>query len=672
MHHGMARVGVDVGGTFTDAIMVDDDGSVRAVKVLTRVAKPWISVTEAIERLGGVSKTEFLVHATTLGTNMLLGQMGLEKPEVVLLASRGFRDILEIGRQARPEPYNAFFSKPRPLVPRHKRIEISARVYPGGESVEPSVEEIRSIVLQHCKSNTVFVIHVLHCYKRPGVEKRVAEIVRRACPEALDVISSCDVDPLPGEYERVSTAVVNAILRPMFRRYLEALEKSLRARDFRGRILVMQSNGGLAPLEYAIEKPVYFIESGPAAGAVAAAALARVRGDNLVLSFDMGGTTAKASLITGYEPMLTDYFEVGGRYHAGRLVRGSGYPVRVPHIDLVEVSAGGGTIIWVDKGGALRAGPLSAGANPGPACYARGGDKPTITDAHLLLGRLPAVIADGLLELDSTLALSIYESLARVLGLDAYTVAAEALRLVNMEMARALRLVSIERGVEPSTATLYAFGGAGPLHAAELAEDVGIERVVVPPYAGTFSALGLVAASYRLSERIFVGRELEDVDTGLLEARISETVKILEDLVDCAPVVTVKAALRFRGQGGSLLVNYTRDIDGLHYGFVEKYRETYGMLPPEPRPPVVLDYVLVEVACPASMPRVRGYPVPSREHRRRAYFLQHGWEEATVYNGVPWEARGPAILELPDTTVVVPPGWKLERGELGEVILEKL
>jgi len=669
----MMRVGVDVGGTFTDAIAVGPGGEVRLVKVLTRVSRPWVSVVEAVEKLGGAHRFDTIVHATTLGTNMLLGQVGLEKPEVVLLASKGFRDVIEIGRQARPDPYNAFFDKPRPLVPRRNRVEINARVYAWGERLEPSEEEVRSIAERYCGARTVFVIHVIHCYRdRGGLEARIAEIIRRACPEALDVVTSCSVDPLPGEYERASTAIVNAMLRPMFREYLSKLEEALRARGFRGKLLVMQSNGGLAPALRAREKPVYFIESGPAAGVVAAAALARMRGDETVISFDMGGTTAKASLIQGFEPLLTDYFEVGGRYHAGRLVRGSGYPIRVPHVDLVEVSAGGGTIIWVDKGGALRAGPLSAGAQPGPACYARGGNKPTVTDAHLILGRLPPVIAGGLLELDSTLAMRVYEELARAAGLDPYTTASEALRLVNTEMARAIRLVSIERGVDPSRATLYAFGGAGPLHAAELAEEVGVWRVIVPPFAGVFSALGLVAAGYRASERIYIGRRVEDVDAGVVEEEVGRVVSKLVKDVDCRHITAVRAAMRFEGQGGVILVEFKPNMGELVEGFRARYRSLYGMLPPEPHPPIILDYLLVEVYCSSKLPRLRGYPAPTRELRRRAYFLEQGWLEADVYNGVPRGARGPAILELPDTTVVVPPGWGIERGEYGEVILEKL
>lgn len=669
------RVAIDVGGTFTDGVAYDPaSGRVTSVKVLTRVSRPWVSVVEAIERLAGVSGTRVLIHATTLGTNMLLGQVGLEPPNIVLITSKGFRDIVEIGRQARPEPYNMFFTKPRPLVPRYNRLEVDARLYPDGSFTEPSVDEVERLVTRTCSPNTVYVVALIHCYVDEGrLENRIASLVKRFCPEALDVLTSCSVDPSPGEYERFSTAIVNAMLRPLFRGYLERLLSSLRQRGFTGKLLVMQSSGGVAPIEAALEKPVLFIESGPAAGVVAASTLAKLRGDEYVVSFDMGGTTAKAALVIRGEPYITEYFEVGGKFHAGRLVRGSGYPVRAPHVDLVEVSAGGGTIAWVDAGGALRVGPLSAGAEPGPACYGKGGLEPTVTDAHFLLGRLPPVLANGLLTLDASAAMRVYEALGKKLGLDAYDAAAEVLRLVNVEMARAIRLVTIERGVDPSLATLYAFGGAGPLHAAELAEELGISRVVIPPYAGVFSALGLLLSEFRLSTRIHVGKVLDEKTLRIIEGRASIVAEEASRLLSCEPRVDVTLLVGFSGQLEPIRVAYARDASLVRRAFLEAYKRIYGYLPPEPLPSIVVNTAIVTVYCEVERPKLRsGEPEGREVGKRRVYYLNAGWVEAKVYRGIPRALEGPAILELSDTTVVVPPGWMAKRGEYGEVILEHM
>ena len=667
----MAIAGVDVGGTFTDIVVFDGD-TFRVSKVLTRVSKPWISVREAVEKLVAPSKLERLVHATTLGTNMLLGQVGLEKPRVVFVTSRGFRDIIEIGRQARPDPYNMFFEKPKPLVPRRDRFEINARIYRDGRITEPSIEEVEHIVSETCSSNTVYVVGLVNCFIKPSVEEKIAKLIGEKCKDAV-VEWSCRVDPRPGEFERFSTTIVNALLRPMFHEYLVKLRDELKQSGFRGRLLIMQSSGGLAPPEAAEKQPVYFIESGPAAGAIASGFYAKLRGDDPVAAFDMGGTTAKASLIVGGEPHITDYFEVGGRFHAGRLVRGSGYPVRVPHVDLVEVSAGGGTIAWVDKGGGLRVGPLSAGAEPGPACYGRGGDEPTITDAHLLLGRLPETIAGGLLKLDHKAALRVYERLANTTGLDVYEAAAEVLRLANVEMARALRLVTVERGVDPSTITLYAFGGAGPLHAAELAAELDIWRVYIPPYAGVFSAVGLLVAKHSMTKMLPVTGVVNDrllEETREISSREGE--RLAEKLGCISYSISVYLLLSYAGQGEALRIPVEGTTVEVVRTFEEEYRRSYGMLPAEPRPPIVSKGALLRVACHERVTPPRA-PINGKMCcKRRVYFLSAEWVEAKVYRGMPAKALGPCIVELDTTTIVVPPGWRLEADEYGGALLEAL
>ena len=677
------RVGVDVGGTFTDAVAVDPAaGAVRRAKVLSTPREPWRGVVAALEALGTEPRgVEELVHASTIGTNMLLGQVGLEAPEAWLVTSRGFRDVLEIGRQNRPDPWLPWSRRPRPLVPRRRRLEIPARLGPRGERLEepgPGVLESVAAAIAGGREEPgkplVVVVSVLHCYRDPGFEKGIAEELAGLLPGAL-VEASCGVDPSPGEYERTSTAVVNAILRPVFGAYIERLAAVLHGRGFRGALMVMQGSGGLAEPRVAVERPVLFIESGPAAGAAAAAWVAGLHGERLAVGFDMGGTTAKAVLVEDAAPRVTPLFEVGGRFHHGRLVRGAGYPVRAPHVDLVEVSAGGGTIAWVDRGGALRVGPLSAGAEPGPACYGRGGVEPTVTDAHLVLGRLPAALAGGLLRLDSSAARRAFQRLASELGTGVVEAAVSVLEAVSEEMARALRMVTVERGVEPEEAALVAYGGAGPLHAAELAERAGFRRVIVPPAPGVFSALGLLASGQRIDVYRGLHMAVDEVDPERLQALVSDALgEALSRLPGAEAVALLE--MRFRGMEEAIEVPLGGEWEpgALVERFLETYRARHGWLPPG-RPVVEAARIHVVARRPPprgveeAVARLRspGAPVGERE----VYFLGHGWAVATVYRGgAPRVFEGPAVVEEYDSTILVPPGWRGRLLDTGSLLLE--
>jgi N-methylhydantoinase A/acetone carboxylase, beta subunit len=475
-------VAVDVGGTFTDVVYLDESGRLRLSKVPTTPREPERGVIDGLKAVSPEAPFEVL-HATTIATNSLLGQVGLELPRTALVTTRGFRDVIEIGRQNRPQLYNLFFSRPRQLVPRELRYEVSERTLADGTVERPVDEGELERVAEDMVGRGVVTaaISFLNSYRNPSNELRAKEVLSR---RLRYVTASSEVAPEPREYERTSTAVVNAVLRPIVSRYLEGLWGSLSGLGASS-LSVMSSAGGLVDVEEASLRPVQLIESGPAAGAIAAAALSRELGVNMAIGFDMGGTTAKASSIVNGDVEVTTEYEVGGEVHHGRVVRGSGYPVKFPFVDLAEVSAGGGTIIWRDEAGALRVGPLSAGADPGPASYGMGGDRATLTDANLALGRLPTELAGGLIRLRPELAL---KALSR-LG-DPEAVASQAIELANLEMARAIRLVTVERGLDPSEFSIIAFGGAGPQHAAELAEDVGSRRVIVPPEPGLFSALG--------------------------------------------------------------------------------------------------------------------------------------------------------------------------------------
>ncbi len=621
-----------------------------AYKILSTPRKPEQAVVDGLSRL---PKVEEVLHASTIGTNALLGQMGLELPKVALFTTRGFRDVIEIGRQNRPRLYDLYFDKPRPIVPRELRFEVDERTLADGtvlKEVDPG--EVERYAKKAVESGVVSVaVSFLHSYINPSNEARAGEVLRRFFRY---VSLSSEVAPEPREYERTSTAVVNAALMPLVGRYLEELGRYAESRG--GRLYVMSSSGGLVTAEEAARKPVHLIESGPAGGVVAAAEFAKILGLPRVISFDMGGTTAKAGTVVNSEPSITTEYEVGGEAHHGRLVKGSGYPVRFPFIDLAEVSAGGGTIIWRDEGGALRVGPVSAGAEPGPVCYGRGGVEPTITDANVVLGRV-AQLLGGEMKLDADAA---YKSFRR-LG-DPVEVAWSAVQLANLEMARAVRLVTVERGLDPSEFALFAFGGAGPQHAAELAEELGVKTVVIPPEPGVFTALGMLFADSKFEARASYPRDLEEAYR-----------RLEESLSPVGPTYYVRLAdVRYQGQGWELVVPVGRpaSLEEVRRAFEEKHLATYGFRLDRP---IEVVTVRVFAVVARKRPRLRepeatGEPRPTY---RRVYFGE--WVETPVYKReeLPrgFKTEGPAVIEERHSATVVPPRWRVEVGPLGSLVL---
>src|SRR5919109_5076272 len=493
------RVGIDIGGTFTDAAFVDEQsGAVQIIKVPSTPADPSGGFMAAVERglqqcaVGGEA-IRLVVHATTVATNALIEG---KTASLGMLTTQGFRDLLEIGRQIRARLYDVHLTKPRPLVPRSWSFGIRERLDAEGRVLEPlDVEAVRQAVRQ-CKAagREAIVCCLLHSYINPEHERLAAAIVREEYPEAFLAISS-EVCPEFREYLRASTTAVNAAIMPLVSRYLDALESQLQARHITAPFYVMQSSGGVMSVQSAKHKPVYMIESGPAAGVIAAGAVAAPHGYANVISFDMGGTTAKVGLIQDGQLKLSTEFEVGGQaitpLGEGR---GSGYPVRTPVIDLVEVGAGGGSEAWIDVGGALRVGPRSAGAVPGPVCYGQGGTTPTITDANLLLGRLNAdFFLGGEIALDLAASReAVSAHCGQPLNLDPLQAASGIVEIANAHMMGAIRLISVQRGYDPRDFVLVAFGGAGPLHANALARELGIPTILIPPSPGIASALGLL------------------------------------------------------------------------------------------------------------------------------------------------------------------------------------
>ncbi len=658
------RVGVDIGGTFTDLVYFDGM-SFKVVKVPTTPKRPTEGVLNAVETANvDLSDVEDFVHATTLGTNMFLGQEGLRPPKLALVTTKGFRDVVEIGRQRRPDLYDLFFERPKPIVPRRDRYEVEERINARGEVIKPLDEEGLRRIAEKLKEKgyEIVVISFLHSYRNPIHELRAKEVIERVCP-GITVITSHEVDPEYKEFERTSTTLVNAFLMPMMSRYLSKLLEELRRRGFSGRFFVMQSSGGISKVEHAIKKPAAFVESGPAAGAVAVAYHSRILGERRVIGFDMGGTTAKACTVIDHEPLVTTEYEIGGRVHAGRLVRGSGYPVRFPFIDLAEVSAGGGTIAWIDEGGALKVGPISAGADPGPVCYGRGNDRPTVTDANLVLGRIGENLSGGTLRLRKDLAVEALSRLANRLGMELEEVALGILKLANTVMAKALRIVTVERGHDPREFTMFVFGGAGGLHGVELAEELGVRSVLIPPHAGVFSAFGLLLSDYRVDRVKSVVVPAEDADEGEMEEEFSELVSsaVAEIGSDVDVEVVRLVDVRYSGQAYEITVPWL-GVEESVKAFHEKHEALYGFSSPEESVEIVNLRVTAVGIVPKPKPRVekREEYDPTPEFRRNVYF-DEGWVETPVFYRGKLRAganiEGPAIVEDYDTTVVVPPGF---------------
>ncbi|MDP9105439.1 MAG: hydantoinase/oxoprolinase family protein, partial [Candidatus Eremiobacteraeota bacterium] len=456
------RVGVDIGGTFTDLVALADDGRLVRHKVSSTPRAPEEGLLVALRALlAEVSASEIalVAHASTIATNALLGQVLLELPRVAFITTEGFRDVLEIGRQNRSAIYDLNVTRPKPLARREDRLVVrERRTHEGGVLVALDTATVdAAIATVRDRGITAVAVGLLHADVDGSHERSVADALRAAIP-GVEVSLSSEIDPQYREYERFSTTVLNAALAPIVQAYLDRVARGVRAAGVQAPIFVMRSDGGMAALKSASNRPATLIESGPASGVIGAAYVGRALGIANVLSFDMGGTTAKAGTVFGGVPEISASFEAAGSTHSGRSVKGSGYPVRFPFVDLAEVSAGGGTIAWVDAAGALRVGPLSAGADPGPACYGIG-DRPTVTDANVVLQRSnPRALLDGAFPIDAARSREAVASVAAPVGGDVHRAAAGIVALVDAEMAKVLRIVSVERGHDPRDFTLLAFG----------------------------------------------------------------------------------------------------------------------------------------------------------------------------------------------------------------------
>jgi N-methylhydantoinase A len=682
------RVGVDIGGTFTDLVALADDGRLIRHKVSSTPRAPEDGLLDALRALldeVAADEIALVAHASTIATNALLGQVHLELPRVAFITTEGFRDVLEIGRQNRSAIYDLNVTRPKPLARREDRLVVrERRTHDGGVIVALETASIdRAVATIAERGIRAVAVGLLHADVDGAHERAIGDALREAIPD-VEVSLSSEIDPQYREYERFSTTVLNAALAPIVQAYLERVARGVRAAGVEAPIFVMRSDGGMAALKSASRRPATLIESGPASGVIGAAYVGRVLGIENVLSFDMGGTTAKAGTIFGGVPEISASFEAAGSTHSGRSVKGSGYPVRFPFVDLAEVSAGGGTIAWVDAAGTLRVGPVSAGADPGPACYGHG-DRPTVTDANVVLRRLnPRALLDGAFPIDAERSRAAIASVAAPLGGDVERAAAGIVALVDAEMAKVLRIVSVERGHDPRDFTLLAFGGGGPLHACAVAADIGVGNLVVPPSPGVFSAYGLLAADVRVTTvRSLVApadddtwsraRDLFDAlaregDAGLAEQGVAKADRSFVRELD----------LRYVGQSTELVVTAPRSLGEAVEAFHLRHEQRYGFAARQDPVEIVTARVvgigttpkprLVEVAALA-----RRAPEQRTVREQRDVFDGAAFVATPVYGRAllrPGDAfDGPAVVEQYDATTYLARGWNARVDGYGNLVM---
>ena len=666
------RIAADIGGTFTDIACLSPDGVLSTLKIPSTPDDYARAIAEGICALSaklGIAR-DFLdvLHASTIATNAILEGKGAE---TALVTTEGFRDVLELRRIRVPRLYEPLYRKPPPLVPRRRRYEVSERIGPKGEVLKaPDIDAVhRLAALLAASSVEAVAICFLHSYANPAHEAQVAEILRAALPGRFISISS-EVLPEIREYERTSTTVVNAYIGPVVARYLRSLQSRLKYDGISGRLLMMQSNGGTLDVERVIAKPAQVVESGPAAGVVGAARLGLHAGYRDVITFDMGGTTAKASLIEDGKLVGTDEYEVGGGISLNsKLVKGGGYALKLPVIDVSEVGAGGGSIVRVDAGGALKVGPQSAGAVPGPACYGLGGEVPTITDANVLLGYLnPESLAGGAVRIDLEKARAALAPIAQILKCDILDAAYGVHRLANATMMRAVKAVSTYRGRDPRDFTLFAFGGNGGVHAVELARELQMRRVIVPPGAGVFSAVGLLFADIEVARSAAYLTPIGEADAADVAQRFRQLEASVVAELDDRERATVRwrADLRYAGQGFELGVEVTAsplaepDLSAIREAFEQEHERTYGHRLAGRE----IDFVTLRVIGTVAH-RGPGHLAaavqtePDRRMSRSVYFGPvQGMRETpmTGRGGLGAQpVQGPLVIEEYEGTTVVPP-----------------
>lgn len=693
-----SRVGADVGGTFTDVIVEGPDGFTTTCKVLSTPPSYDKAVTVAIDDLlrdsPGMAHRPVreVVHGTTVATNAILERRGAH---MAFITTEGFRDVLELRRVRMPHLYNPFWRKPPPIVERRLRFEVAERVMADGTVRRPVDEAEVAEVAARLRDEQVEAVAVclLHAHKHPAHEEQVARILRRELP-GVHVVLSSEVLREQNEYERSATTALNAYVIPIMGAYMRDLVDGLKGIEVDAPVLIMQSSGGAMTAVDAARRPVYALESGPAAGVVAAQGLARELGIENAISFDMGGTTAKASLIEEGRVTLSREYEVGADLSVGtRLLRGSGELLRVPSIDIAEVGAGGGSIAWVDPAGGLQVGPRSAGAVPGPACYGLGGEKPTVTDANVVLGYVRSgPLAGDVVSISPVSARRAVGTVAAPLGIPVEEAARGVHDLANARMMRALRAVSSERGRDPREFALVAFGGAGPIHAAGLAAELGIDTVVIPPNAGVFSAAGLLYARPEYHDVRFCELDARDPSVVTTVSQLFDGLESgLESSISGGVAEWIRSAdVRYKGQSFDIEVNIPEEeltaagLADLVRDFEDRHEQLYGVRK-DPGDPIQVR--AVRLAALGPLPRTRrvaegenvrrpgdrsGRPARSRP---ALFALAEGYSDVPVLSSRrevgPDGIAGPLLIDEYDTTIVIPPGWVVRSHASGAVYLSR-
>ena len=689
------RVGADIGGTFTDVVLIGTDGSIATKKVSSTPDNFGRAIVEGVSELiadESVHPDELtaLAHASTVATNAIIELKGARTG---LITTKGFRDILEMRRLRIPVLYDLQYRKPPPLVPRRLRLEIEERMGPRGVVWTPLDEESVASAAKALAEAGVqsIAISLLHSYADASHERRVAEIVRQHVPNSVYVTCSADVLPEIREYERTSTAVVSAYVGPVVRDYLDALERDIRNIGIRAPLQIMQSNGGIMSLDAAREKPAYTVESGPAAGVIASARMARALGLANAISLDMGGTTAKAAMIENGEPARTTEYEVGSGINlSSKLVKGGGYPIKLPFIDVSEIGAGGGSIVSLDAAGNLTVGPRSAGAVPGPVCYGAGGTEPTFTDAALAAGYLnPTAIAGGRVKLDAAKAIAtLEERIAKPLGLPLAEAAYGIYTIAAATMTRAVKAVTTYRGRDPRDFVLIGFGGNGPMVAAAVARALSIRNVLIPPAPGVFSALGLLMSEieHEFSSSLF--RSAQELTADEFEKLFAN----LETLGSAAMesekrpseslVLRRFAELRYAGQAYELTVPVGEkgSLADIVANFHDEHRKTYGHGSNADPVDIVSIRVYARVVAKdtafdyenlSTRPQSRK---AAAQTTRRAYFGREAGfiDTPVIARGAlteDWRA-GPLIVEEYDSTCIVPHDARARLDALGNIEIE--
>ncbi len=681
------RIGIDVGGTFTDVVLIDDQtGQIHYTKTLTTPVNRAVGVINGLEKILGMAtakaeQIDYIVHGTTTGTNALIERKGARTG---LITTDGFRDVLEIARIERPDAglYDIFVDLPAPLVPRYLRTQINERVGAGGEVVRPLDEESVKQAVTYLKEQEVEAIAVslIFSFRNPQHEQRIREICQELFPE-VSVSLSSEIAPEFREYERTSTVVINAYLQPVIEHYLANLVNELDNRYGQVDLRIMQASGGSMTIEDANGRAANMVNSGPAGGALAAAFVGQLAGDEQIVGVDMGGTSFDIGLI------------VNGQPHTSSEGHFEGFPVKIPMIDVHAIGAGGGSLAWIDKGGALNMGPESAGADPGPACYGKG-TRPAVTDANLILGRLnPTYFLGGEMTLDVEQARQALQThVADPLGLSVEEAAAGIIRVVNANMVRGISTNTVEKGLDVRDFSLLPYGGAGPLHAVDLAQELGMKRVIVPPYPGTLSALGLLVANTRYDYVATMATNEDTVDPTEMERRFTELETQGKAQLQAQHVATENIRLirtvdlRYEGQSYELNTPTPANtpltaevvrgvIDTFHKLHYQVY--AYGSVDEK------VEFINLRLTAIGLVPEVKlgsaqAGPATNGDDavkgQRQVYFFAHGFVETPILDRIKLSPgatfSGPCLIEEVASTTVVPPEATARVDEYGSMIIE--